>query len=398
MLKGKKILVGSSGSIAAYKTALLVRLLVKQGAEVKVVATPGALEFITPLTLATLSNNPVYSQFTYGNQGLWTNHVELGLWADLMVIAPASANTLGKMANGLCDNLLLATYLSARCPVYFAPAMDLDMYQHPSVKENIAKLISFRNKLIDAETGELASGLHGQGRMAEPEHIVTALENHFTTTQLKKQRVLITAGPTVENIDPVRFISNHSTGKMGFAIAECFANLGYSVDLVTGPVRLQTNNPLINRIDIETAQQMQASVGKLAPKATYLVFAAAVADYRVEQPAQQKIKKEKSDSLTLSLVPNPDILAGVAKAKKKGQVVCGFALETNNAIANATKKLKAKNLDLIVVNTLEDSGAGFGHDTNKITIITAHNKTYNFELKTKAEAAADIVQQILTLG
>lgn len=400
MLKGKKIVLGVTGSIAAYKAALLVRLLKKSGAEVRVIMTPGARDFITPLTLSTLSGNPVLSEFTEGNEGVWNNHVDLGLWADLLVIAPASANELAKMANGMCDNLLMAVYLSARCKVLFAPAMDLDMYKHPATQANLKKLQSFGNIMVEPTVGELASGLVGQGRMAEPEELVQAISKVLgasTTPKKKSKKILITAGPTVEAIDPVRFISNHSSGKMGFAIAEEFANLGYSVDLVTGPVHITTNNPAINRIDVVSAADMYAAATKLAPKADIIVMAAAVADYRPANPANKKIKKKGND-MVIELAKTNDILATVGKSKKKGQFLAGFALETDNELANAQKKLKEKNLDLIVLNSLQDKGAGFGHDTNKIKIITANNKTFNFELKTKKEAAADIVAHILTLA
>ncbi len=400
MLKGKKIVLGVTGSIAAYKAALLVRLLKKSGAEVRVIMTPGARDFITPLTLSTLSGNPVLSEFTEGNEGVWNNHVDLGLWADLLVIAPASANELAKMANGLCDNLLMAVYLSARCKVLFAPAMDLDMYKHPATQANLKKLQSFGNIMVEPNVGELASGLVGQGRMAEPEELVQAISKVLgapTAPKKKSKRILITAGPTVEAIDPVRFISNHSSGKMGFAIAEEFANQGYSVDLVTGPVHIDTVNPGINRIDVVSAADMFKAATKLAAKADIIVMAAAVADYKPAQVADKKIKK-KGNEMVIELAKTNDILATVGKSKKKGQFLAGFALETDNEVANAQKKLKEKNLDLIVLNSLQDKGAGFGHDTNKIKIITANNKTFNFELKTKKEAAADIVAHILTLA
>jgi phosphopantothenoylcysteine decarboxylase/phosphopantothenate--cysteine ligase len=411
LLKGKKIVLGVTGSIAAYKAALLVRLLKKSGAEVRVIMTPGARDFITPLTLSTLSGNPVLSEFTEGNEGVWNNHVDLGLWADLLVIAPASANELAKMANGLCDNLLMAVYLSARCKVLFAPAMDLDMYKHPATQVNLKKLESFGNSMVEPNVGELASGLIGQGRMAEPEELVEAISKALgagkksiptmnagmTSSKKKAKKILITAGPTVEAIDPVRFISNHSSGKMGFAIAEEFANQGYSVDLVTGPVHIDTVNPAINRIDVVSAADMFKAATKLAAKADIIVMAAAVADYKPAQVADKKIKK-KGNEMVIELAKTTDILATVGKSKKKGQFLAGFALETDNEVANAQKKLKEKNLDLIVLNSLQDKGAGFGHDTNKIKIITANNKTFNFELKTKKEAAADIVAHILTLA
>ncbi len=401
MLKGKKIILGVTGSIAAYKAALLVRLLKKSGAEVRIIMTPGARDFITPLTLSTLSGNPVLSEFTEGNEGVWNNHVDLGLWADLLVIAPASANELAKMANGLCDNLLMAVYLSARCKVLFAPAMDLDMYKHPATQANLAKLQSFGNIMVEATVGELASGLIGQGRMAEPEELVQAIAKTLDTSVPAKKKVnkkvLITAGPTVEAIDPVRFISNHSSGKMGFAIAEEFANQGYSVDLVAGPVHISTVNPTINRIDVVSAADMYKAATRLAVKADIIVMAAAVADYKPSKPSDKKIKK-KDTEMSIELEKTTDILAAVGKTKKKSQLLVGFALETDNELANAQKKLKEKHLDLIVLNSLQDKGAGFGHDTNKIKIITANNKTFNFELKTKKEAAADIVQHILTLA
>ena len=392
MLKGKKVLLGVCGSIAAYKSAFLTRLLVKQGAEVQVLLTADARSFITPLTLSTLSKKPVYSEFFHSGDGTWNNHVELGLWADVMVIAPASANTLAKMAHGICDNLLLATYLSARCPVYFAPAMDLDMYQHPSTLANINTLLGYGNKLIEAEDGELASGLSGVGRMAEPEHIVALLEHHFTASQrLAGKKVLITAGPTHEAIDPVRFIGNHSTGKMGFALAEAFAGLGASVELVSGPSSLHSSHSLVHVTRVSSATEMLAAATDRFDGCDIAIFAAAVADYRPAEQAKEKIKKE-GDSLTLHMVKNPDIAATLGKSKKK-QFTVGFALETTNELAYAKEKLHKKNLDLIVLNSLKDPGAGFAHDTNKITILD-HDGNRTFDLKPKQEVAHDIAEVV----
>jgi phosphopantothenoylcysteine decarboxylase/phosphopantothenate--cysteine ligase len=395
MLRDKKILLGVTGSIAAYKSAVLTRLLVKAGAVVKVVMTPAAADFITPLTLSTLSKNPVLTEFVKDNTGQWNNHVELGLWADAMVIAPASANTLGKMANGLCDNLLLAVYLSARCPVFFAPAMDLDMLQHPATQNNIQKLKSYSNILIDAAFGELASGLVGNGRMAEPEEIVAALEKHFASEQkLSGKKVLVTAGPTYEAIDPVRFIGNHSTGKMGFSIAEEFARQGAIVNLVTGPTQQHINHPHVNVIPVTSAEQMYTSCASLFPSTDIAVLAAAVADYRPVEVAAQKIKK-KDANLTIELTKTQDIAASLGKLKHNGQVMVGFALETENEQANAQTKLEKKNFDLIVLNSLNDKGAGFGHDTNKITILDREQRVKSFELKNKKEVAKDIVKAII---
>lgn len=395
MLRDKKILLGVTGSIAAYKSAVLTRLLVKAGAVVKVVMTPSATDFITPLTLSTLSKNPVLTDFVKDNTGQWNNHVELGLWADVMIVAPASANTIAKMANGLCDNLLLATYLSARCPVFFAPAMDLDMLQHPSTQSNIQKLKSYSNILIDAAFGELASGLTGNGRMAEPEEIVTALENHFTSEQkLSGKKVLVTAGPTYEAIDPVRFIGNHSTGKMGFSIAEEFARLGATVNLVTGPTQQHINHPRVNVISVTSAEQMYTSCASLFSSTDIAVLAAAVADYRPVEVASQKIKK-KDTNLTIELTKTQDIAASLGKLKHNGQVMVGFALETENEQANAQTKLEKKNFDLIVLNSLNDKGAGFGYDTNKITIMDREQHVKSFELKNKKEVAKDIVKAII---
>jgi phosphopantothenoylcysteine decarboxylase / phosphopantothenate---cysteine ligase len=396
MLTGKKVVLGVTGSIAAYKSAALTRLLVKAGAEVKVIMTESAHDFITPLTLSTLSKNPVLTSFVKDASGQWNNHVDLGLWADVMVIAPASANTVAKMANGLCDNLLLAVYLSARCPVFLAPAMDLDMLQHPSTQSNLKKLQQFGNHLIDPAYGELASGLVGNGRMAEPEEIASHLETHFQSKKkLSGKVVLVTAGPTYEAIDPVRFIGNHSSGKMGFAIAEELADQGALVNLVTGPTQQYTNHPGINVKNVVSAEDMYTACTDLFPKTDIAVLAAAVADYKPLEKAEQKIKK-KEDTLSLTLTKTQDIAASLGKLKHNGQIMVGFALETENEQANALKKLEAKNFDLIVLNSLNDKGAGFGHDTNKITIISRQNKSVSFDLKNKKEVARDIVQAILS--
>ncbi|MBS1553802.1 MAG: bifunctional phosphopantothenoylcysteine decarboxylase/phosphopantothenate--cysteine ligase CoaBC [Bacteroidetes bacterium] len=395
MISGKKIIVAVSGSIAAYKSALLVRLLVKAGAEVRVVMTPAAKDFVTPLTLSTLSKHPVLSEFTNGSEGLWNNHVELGLWADALVIAPASANTLAKMASGVCDNLLLAVYFSARCPVFFAPAMDLDMLQHPATQKNIQTVIGFGNRLIKSNYGVLASGLVGDGRMAEPEEIVEALSRYFgERAKLSGKKALVTAGPTYEALDPVRFIGNHSTGKMGFAIAEELANQGALVRLIAGPTQLQTTHPNIELTKVVSAEEMcKASMGVFA-ETDITVLSAAVADYKPVTKADQKIKKT-SDQLTIELTKTHDIAAQLGSQKRNGQVMVGFALETENERANALKKLNTKNLDFIVLNSLNDAGAGFGHDTNKISIISKTGEEQKFSLKSKKEVAKDIVDIIV---
>ena len=395
MLKDKKIILGICGSIAAYKIAVLTRLLIKSGAEVKIIMTPAARDFITPLTLSTLSKNPVLTDFAKDKTGQWNNHVELGLWADAFVIAPASANTLAKMAYGLCDTLLLAVYLSARCPVFFAPAMDLDMLQHPSTKNNIEKLSGYGNHLIQPTFGELASGLTGNGRMAEPEEILEHLNGFFNSSvKLKGKKVLVTAGPTHEAIDPVRFIGNHSSGKMGFAIAEALANQGAEVNLITGPTHQHTQHPQINVKQVTTAKEMFDACSVYFPSADITVLSAAVADYRPAVEAKQKIKK-KDESLTIALTKTDDIAESLGKLKHNGQIIVGFALETEEEQANALKKLESKNFDLIVLNSLNDKGAGFGHDTNKITIIDGKKKAKTFELKSKKEVAGDIVQAII---
>lgn len=396
MLRGKNILLGVTGGIAAYKTAFLIRLLIKAGANVKVIMTMDARSFVAPLTLATLSKNPVLSDFVNEEDGSldWNNHVELGLWADLMVIAPATANTLSKMAGGTCDNLLLATYLSAKCPVFFAPAMDLDMYHHPSSKQNFEALRKFGNIMIPAERGELASGLHGEGRMAEPEHIMEFLSNYLLKqAPLANKKVLITAGPTYEPIDPVRFIGNHSSGLMGFELARAAALQGAEVILVSGPTQLQAEDPRIELHRVQTAQQMYDVVHSHYKDADIVICAAAVADYRPARAADQKIKKT-SDTMQVELVRNPDILKSLGEAKQH-QYLVGFALETENEEEHAKAKLKKKNLDAIVLNSLNDQGAGFGEPTNKITFLDKNSGIVPFALKSKADVAKDILREIL---
>lgn len=395
MLQGKKIVLGITGSIAAYKSAVLTRLLVKAGAEVKVVMTDSAKTFITPLTLSTLSKNPALSEFIKDESGQWNNHVDLGLWADAMIIAPASANTIAKMASGRCDNLLLAVYLSARCPVFLAPAMDLDMLQHDATKENLQKIASFGNHILDPAYGELASGLVGTGRMAEPEEIVAEIEDFFSRRQaLKGKNVLVTAGPTHEAIDPVRFIGNHSTGKMGYAIAESLANLGAHVTLVSGPTAMHTSHPQVSVKKVMSAEEMYEACVAVFPQTDIAVLAAAVADYRPTVKADQKIKK-KDENLTIELTKTRDIAASLGKIKQKNQMVVGFALETEHEQDNALKKLESKNFDMIVLNSLNDAGAGFGHDTNKITLIDRSGAVKKFDLKSKKAVARDIVSAIL---
>ena len=396
ILKEKKILLGITAGIAAYKTASLVRLFIKLGAEVKVIMTPASKNFITPLTLSTLSKNPVHSTF-YSKEDeneLWNNHVDLGLWADYMLIAPATANTLSKMANGTCDNLLLATYLSSKCPVYFAPAMDLDMYKHPSSIESLNKLQSFDNILIPATSGELASGLIGEGRMVEPEDIVSFIEKDICSKlPLKGKKVLVTAGPTYEAIDPVRFIGNHSSGKMGFAIASAAANLGAEVFLISGPSNQQIKHSLVHRVDVVSAEEMYEASHMYFKEVDIAILSAAVADYKPKNSASQKIKKTDTP-LELSLSPTKDILASLGAIKKQ-QYLVGFALETNNEIENAKGKLKRKNLDAIILNSLKDKGAGFANDTNKITIIDKEFNEKAFKLKSKVAVAKDIMNEIV---
>ncbi|HBB93635.1 MAG: phosphopantothenoylcysteine decarboxylase [Bacteroidetes bacterium GWF2_49_14] len=397
MLRGKKFILGVTGSIAAYKSAYLTRLLRKEGAEVKVILTPYAQEFITPVTLGTLSNNTVLTDFFRHDDGSWNSHVELGLWADLMLIAPATANTLAKMAHGICDNLLLTTYLSARCPVVIAPAMDLDMFAHPATRENMRLLQSRGNLIIEPATGELASGLEGKGRMEEPEIILSWLQDYYKKkSRFSGKRALITAGPTHERIDPVRFIGNHSSGKMGYALAEVLASEGARVDLVSGPVSIKSVHPDIKVHSVETASEMAAVVDLLQPDMNILIFAAAVADYSPVAPAQNKIKRT-GENLSLALAPTTDIAAAAGKKRLPGQFLAGFALETDNGFVNAGNKLLAKNLDMIVLNTLGDPGAGFNVETNQITIISKDNNRLDFELKPKREVATDIADAIYKL-
>lgn len=403
MLKGKKILLGICGSIAAYKSAYLIRLLVKAGAEVKVVMTQSAHDFVDPLTFSTLSKNPVLTSFTR-DDSTWNSHVELGLWADIFLLAPASANTIAKLASGMCDNLLTATYLSAKCAVVLAPAMDLDMWKHPATQYNLNALRRFGNEIIPVNSGELASGLTGEGRMAEPEEIFAWLEKRF---ELQKKRldfyrkvagkkILITAGPTLESIDPVRYISNHSTGKMGFAIAEELAALAADVTLVKGPTSYNPEVKGIKIIPVTSAQEMYEASVKVFPKADIAILAAAVSDYRPVAVAKEKLKKE-GESLRIDLVKNPDILESLGKKKSKKQILVGFALETEDEQNNAKKKLEKKNLDLIVLNSLRDRGAGFGFDTNKITILNKSGEQKPYPLKSKQDTARDIIDEIINL-
>ncbi|WP_452229558.1 MULTISPECIES: bifunctional phosphopantothenoylcysteine decarboxylase/phosphopantothenate--cysteine ligase CoaBC [unclassified Lacinutrix] len=396
ILSGKNVLLGITAGIAAYKTASLVRLFIKAGANVKVVMTPASKDFITPLTLSTLSKNPVYSSFTNEEEdnGVWNNHVELGLWADYFIVAPATANSMSKMANGVCDNLLLATYLSAKCPVYFAPAMDLDMYKHASTLASFKKLKSFNNIIIPAASGELASGLVGEGRMAEPEDIVSFLEKDILSKlPLRDKKVLITAGPTYEAIDPVRFIGNHSSGKMGFELAKAAANLGAQVFLVTGPTHQKVAHSLIQVIPVVSAQEMYDAAHEYFKSVDIAILSAAVADYKPKKVATQKIKK-KDTTLTLELEKTKDILASLGEIKEK-QFLVGFALETNNELENAKGKLKKKNLNLIVLNSLNDEGAGFKKETNKVTLIDVNENITEYALKSKTEVAKDIFNQII---
>lgn len=396
ILSGKNILLGITAGIAAYKSANLVRLFIKAGANIKVVMTPASKDFITPLTLSTLSKNPVHSSFTNeeDDNAVWNNHVELGLWADLFVIAPATANTLSKMANGVCDNLLLATYLSAKCPVYFAPAMDLDMYKHESTIRSFEILKSYGNVMIPATSGELASGLVGEGRMAEPEDIRAFIENDILEKlPLKGKKVLITAGPTHEAIDPVRFIGNHSSGKMGFEVAKAAANFGANVTLIAGPTNESVDHDLINVIPVLSASDMFEAAHSAFEDVDIAILAAAVADYKPRYVSDTKIKK-KEGTFTLELEKTKDILKSLG-AIKTNQFLVGFALETNNELENAKSKLKSKNLNLIVLNSLKDDGAGFGGSTNKVTFITNDDEVIQHELKSKVEVAEDILNQIL---
>lgn len=395
MLKGKHIVLGITGGIAAYKSASLLRLLVKAGAEVQVVMTPAAKEFITPVTMSALSGKPVVSEFFTANTGEWHSHVDLGLWADAMVIAPATASTIGKMANGVADNMLVTTYLSAKAPVFIAPAMDLDMMAHPSTVRNIALLRSYGNHIIEPTAGELASHLIGKGRMEEPENIVKVLDEFFSRRQsLAGKHVLITAGPTRERIDPVRYIGNFSTGKMGYAIAEEAAARGARVTLVSGPVSVRAVNPAIRVIDVESAREMREACVNEWPSADIAILCAAVADYAPAHPSDTKIKREGHDAPVIELVKNPDIARELGATKRPGQMLVGFALETDNEMSHASDKLVRKNLDMIVLNSLRDPGAGFGTDTNKITIIKADGRAIGFDTKSKAVVAADILDVI----
>lgn len=397
-LKGKHIILGVTGGIAAYKSVTLLRLLTKAGAEVQVVMTPAAKEFVAPVTFASLSQKPVVSEFFTANTGEWHSHVDLGLWADAMVVAPATASTIGKMANGIADNMLVTTYLSAKEPVWIAPAMDLDMMRHPSTVANIERLRSFGNHIIEPGSGALASGLSGKGRMAEPEEIVATLESHFATAgSMTGKTVTITAGPTREKLDPVRFISNYSSGKMGYALAEEAARRGARVILVSGPVALEARNPLIEVRRVESAEEMLAEARKAFAGSDIAIMCAAVADYRPAAVSPSKLKRGDSPAMTLELVRNPDIAATLGSEKRPGQTLVGFALETDDAIAHGADKLRRKNLDMIVVNSLADKGAGFGTDTNIVTIITADGRRTAGTLKPKSAVAADIIDSIETL-
>lgn len=394
-LKGKNILLGITGGIAAYKAAILVRLLVKEGADVKVVMTKLAKEFITPLTMATLSKNPILVEFFDPENGQWNSHVDLGSWSDLFVIAPATANSMGKMAHAVADNLLITTYLSAKCPVMIAPAMDLDMFKHPANLKNIETLKSYGNVIIEPESGELASGLTGKGRMAEPEVITEKIIEFLSSKKkLKSKKILVTAGPTFEPIDPVRFIGNYSSGKMGFAIAEELANQGAEVILISGPSYLETSNSLITRINIQTAQEMYNESVKHFTDCDAAIMSAAVADFKPVVQFDKKVKRGK-DNMQITLEPNKDIAAELGKMKKRNQVLVGFALETNDEIKNAKKKIKNKNLDFIVLNSLNEDGAGFGYDTNKINIIDNKDNITEFNIKAKKDVAVDIVEVLI---
>lgn len=393
ILNGKKIVLGITGSIAAYKACLLIRGLVRKGAEVQVVITPAGKEFITPITLSALTSKPVISDFFAQRDGTWHSHVALGLWADAMVVAPATASTIGKMANGIADNMLVTTYLSMKAPVFIAPAMDLDMFAHPSTQQNLQRLRSYGNHIIEPTSGELASHLEGKGRMEEPENIIRVLERHFAATQdLAGKRVLVTAGPTYERIDPVRFIGNYSSGKMGMALAEACARRGAEVTLVCGPTPLRCSHPSIRRVDVESAEEMYNASTSAFDGTDAALLCAAVADFTPEQAADRKIKRE-SDDLVLRLKPTRDIAQALGQMKREGQILAGFALETHDEAAHAREKLERKNFDFIVLNSLNDPGAGFRHDTNKITIITRTGST-PYPLKDKKEVAEDIVDRL----
>jgi phosphopantothenoylcysteine decarboxylase/phosphopantothenate--cysteine ligase len=394
-LKGKNILLGITGSIAAYKAAILVRYLVREGAEVQVVMTKLAKEFITPLTMATLSKRPILVEFFDPENGQWNSHVDLGQWADLYLVAPITANSLGKMANGIADNLLITSYMSAKCPVMLAPAMDLDMFRHPANTKNIEILKSYGNIIIEPASGELASGLIGKGRMADPEIILKRIIDFFSQKKkLSNKKVVVTAGPTYEAIDPVRFIGNHSSGKMGFAIAEEIANNGAEVILIAGPNKLAVNNTNITKIDVTSAKQMYEASIKYFKNADIAVLTAAVSDFKPKQQFSEKVKRGK-DNLNIELEPTKDIAAILGKMKTKKQILIGFALETQNEVENAKKKINNKNLDFIVLNSLKDKGAGFGVDTNKISIITNKGNCKNYDLKSKIEVATDIVNELI---
>lgn len=398
MLKGKHIILGISGGIAAYKSAYLLRLLVKAGAEVQVVMTPAAKEFITPVTMSALSGKPVVSEFFTANTGEWHSHVDLGLWADAMIIAPATASTIAKMANGVADNMLITTYLSAKAPVFIAPAMDLDMFAHPSTTRNLELLRSYGNHIIEPASGELASHLVGKGRMEEPEVIASVLDRFFDRgMSLAGKHIMITAGPTYEKIDPVRFIGNYSSGKMGYAIAEEAASRGADVTIVSGPVALKAVNPRIKVVDVESAREMLEACERIFPSCDTAIMCAAVADYAPAHPADRKIKREHDDLPVIELVKNPDIAATLGAMKKPGQRLVGFALETDNEMSNALHKLKAKNLDMIVMNSLRDKGAGFRTDTNKVTIYKLDGGELHFDMKPKCEVASDIIDTLLSL-
>ena len=392
MLKGKKIVLGITGSIAAYKSCLIIRELVKRGAEVQVVITPAGKEFITPITLSALTQKPVISEFFSQRDGTWHSHVTLGLWADAMLVAPCTASTLGKMANGIADNMLITTYLSMKAPVFIAPAMDLDMYAHPTTQQNMERLKGFCNHIIEPQSGFLASGLEGKGRMEEPEKIVAYLDNFFEPRDLAGKKIMITAGPTYEKIDPVRFIGNYSSGKMGFALAEECARRGAEVTLVAGPVAMKTEHPNIHRIDVESAQEMCDAATNTFPKMNAAILCAAVADFRPEKVAEEKIKRI-GQTMDIHLVPNPDIAASLGKMKHERQVLVGFALETNDEQQNAQHKLEKKNLDFIVLNSLRNEGTCFKSDENQISIIS-RNGQKDYEKKTKTEVARDIIDEL----
>ena len=397
MLKGKNIIVGITGSIAAYKAAYLVRGLIKKGCDVQVVMTPSGKEFITPVTLSALTGKPVVSEFFTANTGSWNSHVDLGLWAAALVIAPASASTIGKMANGIADNMMITTYLSAKAPVFIAPAMDLDMFAHPSTQRNLQTLRSYGNHIIEPASGELASHLIGKGRMEEPEVIIEYLEDFFTQKETFKKKVLITAGPTHEKLDPVRFIGNYSSGKMGFALAEECANRGAEVTLIAGPVSVKTIHPNIKRIDVESAREMHDAALSCFEDQDAAILCAAVADYRPENIADMKLKRS-GETMNINLVPNPDIAAALGQIKKDAQTLVGFALETNDEESNALGKMERKNLDFIVLNSLQDKGAGFRVDTNKITILNRNGDKKEFALKLKSEVASDIIDELVKVS